>query len=109
MSNKILCMVCLTEVESKTRHDYQVCGCPQGTMIDGGDDYTRAGGKDLAKVKMYRQGAATGLVFIPEKIIDDRHVRGHVVYQCETCDKRLECIGDENCVQQLYRYLVIKI
>lgn len=32
------------------RHDYKVCGCPNETMIDGGHDYLRCGGKDMSKI-----------------------------------------------------------
>lgn len=29
------------------RHDYVVCECPNQTMVDGGRDYIRYGGKDM--------------------------------------------------------------
>ena len=35
-------------------HDYKTCGCPNQTMIDGGYDYLRCGGKDLNKTQVLR-------------------------------------------------------
>lgn len=40
--NKIKCMTCNTELESKFRHDFQSCKC--GNSVDGGLDYRRVGG-----------------------------------------------------------------
>lgn len=48
--SKIKCMACGEILESKHRHDYVVCSCQNHTMIDGGDEYLRLGGKDLSKI-----------------------------------------------------------
>ena len=44
---KIKCTNCNTILESKYRHDFVSCGCSNGTFVDGGNDYTRCGGKDF--------------------------------------------------------------
>lgn len=104
MSTRILCMSCCVEVESKSRHDYQSCRCPQGSFVDGGDEYTRAGGMDLSKIKMHRQDAETGCIFIPDGMVDENRTKGHIVYECDTCEKRLECLGEVDCVHSCYRW-----
>jgi hypothetical protein len=45
--SKIVCLMCGKELESKHRHDFQRCDCPNETFVDGGNDYTRVGGKEL--------------------------------------------------------------
>ena len=45
--NSIKCLVCNTILESKHRHDFVMCQCPNKTFNDGGLDYQRVGGKDL--------------------------------------------------------------
>lgn len=47
----VKCLACGQILISKHRHDYRTCGCPQNTMVDGGDEYTRTGGKEMAKVQ----------------------------------------------------------
>lgn len=42
--NRIKCLQCETILESVHSHDYNVCGCPNRTMIDGGLSYQRFGG-----------------------------------------------------------------
>jgi len=49
--NAVECLECGETIVSRTRHDYQLCGCPNETMVDGGLDYMRYGGKDMSKVK----------------------------------------------------------
>lgn len=49
--NSVTCLQCERVLVSKHVHDYQVCSCPQATMVDGGDNYGRYGGKDLALVQ----------------------------------------------------------
>ena len=45
--NSVKCLVCNTILESKYRHNYVQCSCPNQTFNDGGLDYQRVGGKDL--------------------------------------------------------------
>jgi len=52
MSNKLQCLSCGEILESKYRHDFQMCDCKNRTFIDGGDDYIRAGGADMDKIKL---------------------------------------------------------
>lgn len=47
----VLCLDCGKILVSYNRHDYKTCGCPNDTMIDGGTEYFRCGGKDLKRVQ----------------------------------------------------------
>ena len=48
--NSIKCLVCNTILESKHRHDFVMCPCPNQTFTDGGLSYTKVGGKDLSSI-----------------------------------------------------------
>lgn len=50
---KIKCLECDTILESHSVHDFVECGCPNGSFLDGGDDYMRMGGVDLSKIKYW--------------------------------------------------------
>jgi hypothetical protein len=52
--NVIKCLQCKTVLVSFHRHDYKTCGCPNETMIDGGYDYLRCGGKDVNLIQVLR-------------------------------------------------------
>lgn len=39
--NAAKCLACGVTVESKYRHDYKTCGCPNDVMVDGGHAYLR--------------------------------------------------------------------
>lgn len=45
--NSVKCLICNTILESKYRHNYVQCSCPNQTFTDGGLYYQRVGGKDL--------------------------------------------------------------
>ena len=45
--NAIECLQCNTVLESKYRHDFQCCGCPNRSFVDGGLLYTRVGAVDF--------------------------------------------------------------
>ena len=45
--NAIKCLACNTVLESKHRHHYSQCNCPNESAADGGLDYQRVLGKDL--------------------------------------------------------------
>lgn len=47
---KIRCLECGKILESKSVHDFQGCGCSNESFVDGGNEYTRIGGKDLHKI-----------------------------------------------------------
>jgi hypothetical protein len=49
--NAVKCLACGREIESTHQHDYRTCGCPNGTMVDGGLAYQRWGAVDVAKVR----------------------------------------------------------
>lgn len=48
--SKIKCLECDTILESKYRHEFKSCTCPNQTYVDGGNDYLRLGGKHLSKI-----------------------------------------------------------
>ena len=41
--NRIRCLHCGDTIESKYRHDFQMCSCKR-CFVDGGQDYQRIGG-----------------------------------------------------------------
>ncbi len=49
---KVKCLECGKILESKYRHDFVGCGCPNATFVDGGNDYLRVGGMDLTKIEV---------------------------------------------------------
>ena len=48
--NSVKCLVCNTILESKYRHNYVQCSCPNETACDGGLEYQRVLGKDLSLI-----------------------------------------------------------
>ena len=52
--SKVKCLECGAILESKFRHDFQMCDCPQQTFVDGGNDYCRVGGMDLDKIEVLK-------------------------------------------------------
>jgi hypothetical protein len=61
---KIQCLECGEILESKYRHDFQMCECPNQTFVDGGYSYLRAGGKDLDKLKVIVENES----YLPEQL-----------------------------------------
>lgn len=51
--SQVTCLDCGEILVSQHRHDYKTCSCPNETMIDGGNDYIRYGGKNLSKVDIF--------------------------------------------------------
>ena len=49
--NAIKCLECGETIVSRSRHDYVTCGCPNGAMVDGGNDYERYGAKDMDRIE----------------------------------------------------------
>ncbi len=49
--NSVKCLICNTILESKHRHNYVQCSCPNQTFNDGGLSYNRVGGKDLSLIE----------------------------------------------------------
>jgi len=53
----VMCRECGVKLVSKSVHDFQQCKCPNETFVDGGGGaYIRYGGKDIAKVHVFREG-----------------------------------------------------
>ena len=51
LKNSVKCLVCGIVLESKTRHNYVKCHCPNETACDGGIEYQRTLAVDLDKVE----------------------------------------------------------
>lgn len=51
--SQVTCLSCGEVLISEHRHDYKTCSCPNETMVDGGNDYVRYGGKDLSKIEFF--------------------------------------------------------
>ena len=49
--NSVKCLNCGEVLISHHRHDYKTCSCENKTMVDGGLEYLRFGGKDLSLVE----------------------------------------------------------
>ena len=45
--NSVKCLICNTILESKHRHDFVMCTCPNETACDGGLEYQRTLAVDL--------------------------------------------------------------
>lgn len=43
MGSRMVCLECGTLLESRFRHDFQRCPCPNEAFVDGGDSYGRYG------------------------------------------------------------------
>jgi len=52
---KIQCLNCGEILESKYRHDFQMCDCKNKSFVDGGNTYLRVGGKNLDKIKIIEE------------------------------------------------------
>jgi hypothetical protein len=48
--NAVTCLACHKTLESRSRHDFKSCGCPNRAMVDGGHAYTRYGAEDMSKL-----------------------------------------------------------
>ena len=46
----VVCKQCGDLLNSVHVHDFVQCECPNGTFVDGGNDYFKRGGKDMALV-----------------------------------------------------------
>lgn len=54
--NAVECLACGKIIESTYRHDYNVCGCPNHAMVDGGlEDYVRYGAADMNKIRLIHE------------------------------------------------------
>ena len=49
--NSVKCLVCNTILESKHRHDFVMCHCPNETACDGGLEYQRTLAVDLSLIE----------------------------------------------------------
>lgn len=63
IANAIKCLECNKILVSLHVHDYKTCGCPNETMIDGGDCYFKAGAVNLKKIKKLKIDMFTGEIY----------------------------------------------
>ena len=49
--NSVKCLICNTILESKHRHDFVMCPCPNQTACDGGLEYQRTLAVDLSLIE----------------------------------------------------------
>ena len=49
--NSVKCLNCGEVLISHHRHDYKTCSCENKTMVDGGLEYLRFGGKDFSLIE----------------------------------------------------------
>lgn len=49
--NSVTCLECGEILISYSVHDYKTCKCEQATMVDGGLEYGRYGGKDITRIQ----------------------------------------------------------
>ena len=49
--NSVKCLMCNTVLESKHRHDFVMCQCPNETTCDGGLEYQRTLAVDLSLIE----------------------------------------------------------
>lgn len=49
--NSVKCLMCNTILESKHRHDFVMCPCPNHTACDGGLEYQRTLAVDLSLIE----------------------------------------------------------
>jgi len=49
--NSAKCLSCDVEIESKSPHDFKMCGCPNELFVDGGLQYIRRGAISFDKVE----------------------------------------------------------
>lgn len=62
ITNKIRCLRCKVELESKFRHDFQLCKCANPVGVDGGLDYRRRIGnkQDYEELSVVKQDVDYG-------------------------------------------------
>lgn len=98
--NAVTCLVCHKTIESRNRHDFKYCGCPNRAMVDGGHDYTRYGAEDMTKLVKHtyyltdpheklREAVTWGtygkdgterLRYVTVKDMSDEHIKAVIVY-----------------------------
>lgn len=76
--NAIKCLECNTVLESKYRHDFSSCSCPNQASTDGGLVYQRISARDLSKVenlsehKTYRSEEHQALLDERQQVYEQR-------------------------------------
>ena len=51
--NKIKCLICDEEMESKSLHDKVMCSCDNEAFANGGNAYQQVGAEDITKIEIW--------------------------------------------------------
>lgn len=102
---RVQCLVCYDVIESHDVHDYQMCGCENQTMIDGGCEYERWGGIDMSKVNpLYEYVAKDTFLWgvlnrktlelerKPLSALEDSHIQNLVLHLRDRNSPKLESL-----------------
>lgn len=112
--NAVKCLVCGVILESKYRHNYTQCNCPNQTACDGGLVYQRVLGKDLDKIenlceyKTYSKVEYEAIKLAEkieyEKVMQERVASGEVINLDGTYHnvKVLQMLVDKGAVDEAY-------
>jgi hypothetical protein len=78
LQSAIHCLLCDTVLYSITGHHYHKCGCANETMVDGGRNYLRYGGRDMTLVKPITLDLIMGAIlpYRDDDIIKDEDSNG---------------------------------
>lgn len=90
--NAVTCLECNQTIVSRHRHDYQQCGCPNQTAVDGGNSYVRLGDKDLSKIKTIQVYSDDDFELV--RTVAARGSRGQWIPLCDMTDDHLEAVLD---------------
>lgn len=91
--NAIKCLECGETIVSRSRHDYVTCGCPNGAMVDGGNEYERYGAMDMDKIEPKYIYADDDFMIV-RKYLTGRGVGDKRIAICDMDDDHLEVILD---------------
>lgn len=90
--NAVKCLVCNTVLESKYRHNFVTCGCPNETFTDGGLVYQRLGSKDLDKVVSLAEYETITYKEVKERE-QKRQLEAELLLQQRIDNDEMECVG----------------
>lgn len=112
--NAVKCLVCGVTLESKYRHNYVQCNCPNQAACDGGLVYQRVLGKDLDKIenlceyktysKVEYEASKEAEKIEYERVMQERVASGEVIKVGGTYHnvKVLQMLVDKGAVDEAY-------
>ena len=90
--NAVKCLVCNKVLESKYRHNFVTCACPNETFTDGGLVYQRLGSKDLDKVVSLAEYETITYKEAKERE-QKRQLEAELLLQQRIDNDEMECVG----------------